>query len=84
MQLTINQQFAARETFVKFAKRDHGLSFEQAHEEYNRMMATPSRIATKESYVRGSRVGASFAISRREKLSLYLTLENAINHSLFA
>lgn len=67
-------------TFKKFLVRDEGFSEQQAEEEVTCLIVNGKQV-TKTYYTTfQSRVGASKVLNRKQKLSVYMTLENAMNH----
>jgi hypothetical protein len=74
--------------FIMFVTRANKLTYAQAVEEANRMednrldlLATPTERLN--HYIRMSRIGGSFALTRVKRKELLLSLENAINHASF-
>jgi hypothetical protein len=74
---------AQRAIFLRFMVRD-GYTAQQAIEEYNRLFVTVSLPVTTESrreYLFASRVGASFTLDRKARLSIVELYNNAGNHA---
>lgn len=78
-----------KQNFVIFMKRD-GYSEAQALEEYDRMLAAAGGVVfdnrmhlSQEAYIRMSRIGASFGLDRKKRISIYGLLERAVNHATF-
>ncbi|MGW8177549.1 MAG: hypothetical protein ACWGQW_01970 [bacterium] len=75
--------------FMMFVIRSGKLSPKQALEEALRMRETFSVLPSTspkerlEAYKELVRKGASFPLTRRDKINLMLSLENAINHACF-
>lgn len=90
---TTASEFTAivRRIFIAFVMRQNLYTFAQISEEWTRLMdsgfdvtgATMGPDARREFYKELIRKGASFKMSRRNKMDLMLTLENAINHAVF-
>lgn len=73
----------ARANFVNFCTRDGLLTTEQAREELTRLFANVVRPRLRESYLMGARIGASFTLNRTQRIAVYTTFENALNHATF-
>jgi hypothetical protein len=71
-----------RHIFVEFCIRD-GMPREWAEWEYDNALTINGYVRIRESYVTLFRAGAPFFMPRRERVSLYLTFENAMNHATF-
>jgi hypothetical protein len=72
-----------RHHFIEFAHRD-GLPREHAAFEYDNHLTANGQAMLKDWYLHTSRVGAPFTLNRAQRLSLYLTFENAQAHAWFA
>ena len=70
-------------TFKKFLVRDEGFSEQQAEEEVTFLIVNGTQVT--KTYYTGfqRRIGASKVLNRKQKLSVYMALENAMNHVSF-
>ena len=66
-------------TFKKFLVRDEGFSEQQAEDEVKFLLVNGKQVT--KTYYTGfqSRIGASKVLNRKQKLSVYMALENAMN-----
>lgn len=67
----------APEIFMGFLVRDFGFKLKEAEAEMNLVHSVPNR----ECYIRASRKGATVALNRKLRHSIYSAYENAINHA---
>lgn len=81
MILTIAQYYVAIETAILFLTRDVGLTSVQAREEVERLFAAPRVPRLRASYLTMSRVGATFAVNRAMRSSIFMSFENALNNA---
>lgn len=84
MKLKHYQVQSVKQHFILFAVRDLGFTHRQATDEFERLMATPLIPFIQDVYVKRPRIGADFVLSRREKVRVFMTFENAINHGIYA
>lgn len=84
MILTIAAYYEARATAALFLVRDCGLTAAQAQEELGRLFAAPRVPRLRASYLIMSRVGATFAVSRAMRSSMFMSFENALNQATIA
>lgn len=79
---TINS--AAKVIFKNFLVRQGDWTYEQAAKELELLLATPYISVCRDQYIfRVSRVGCTKNLSRKDRMSVWMTWENAINHSNF-
>ncbi len=69
----------ARNVFLKFIARDGVIAVDIASQEFDFI----GTFKSLDEYKAASRVGRYGRLSRKERISLYLTYENAFNHAQF-
>lgn len=78
-------QLVILNTFKNFLIRDEGFSEAQAQEELQYLIINGKQV-TKTYYTYYTtvqrRIGASKTLNRKDKLSVYLCFENAMNHAM--
>ena len=76
-------QAAIMHTFKNFLIRNEGFSESQAQDELQYILINGKQV-TKTYYTTvQKRIGASKTLNRKDKLSVYLCFENAMNHAVF-
>ena len=70
-------------TFKKFLVRDEGFSEQQAEDEVKFLIVNGKQVTKTYYSTFQRRVGASNVLNRKQKLSVYFTFENAMNHVSF-
>jgi hypothetical protein len=70
----------SKQIFVEFMKRD-GFDSKTAIHEFEEFLTINGQVRTKESYIMMSHVGSTIPTNRADRVSIYLTFENALNHA---
>ena len=82
MHLSATELSRLHATFTAFMQRD-GFTREQATSELSILLVN-DRPVLRSYYLTARRTGQSFALTRQQRASVYLTFENAINHATLA
>lgn len=83
MILNLFQSQECRRVMIGFLMRDHGFTQEQAINELQYLFVSQTVTGSEGQYLTRSRVGATKALSRGLRISIFQSFKNAINHATF-
>lgn len=83
--IDITTTIKALEIFAKFLVRDCGFSLEDAKKEaaFMKKISKPLPEITQKDYFKVSRIGSKHTLSRKERIGVFLSFQNAVNHAGF-
>ena len=81
--LTPTQRNLAKATFIGMLQRDMGFTNEQAEQEFKFLVVNRAQMLREYYTVQLRRVGATKTLNRAQRVSVYDTFENALNHATF-
>lgn len=64
-------------------EREGLMTLRQAAREYDEFLTVNGHIRLKDSYLTIRRIGAEVTLNRAQRVSVYLSFENAMNHGEF-
>lgn len=77
-------QSTVRHTFANFMAREGTMTYVQAVEEFEFLMVNNQTVTEEHYMYRVRRIGASVLLTRSQRQSVYMSFQNAINHSTFS